>query len=307
MLVPAHIVAVERKKVPTDMLEQWNDALGYIEDNLDGEIDPHELARITLTSEYHFRRVFSALAGMSLSQYIRSRRMTLATAEILDGLGVLDVAAKYGYSSGDAFSRAFRQMNGMTPSHARRPGAVLRSQQAVSFHLTIEGRSTMRYRIVDLPDIHINGRSTRIPLQYQGPNPAMSEFHQSLPAGTGEELRALADVSDLPEILFVSTGFSPDREDGSLFDYYFAVATTTEHDGWDTLAVPASKWVVFEASAEDNFSAALQQLWADAFSEWFPSNPYQVVPGPEILTVTASNEDWSSGTGELWIPVTRTA
>ena len=86
------------------MLERWNDALGYIEENIEGEIDPTALARITLTSEYHFRRVFSALAGMSLSQYIRARRMTLAAAEILDGTGILDVASKYRYTSGDAFS-----------------------------------------------------------------------------------------------------------------------------------------------------------------------------------------------------------
>ncbi|OZE85010.1 AraC family transcriptional regulator [Rhodococcus sp. 15-649-1-2] len=287
------------------MLGRWNDALGYIEDNLAGEIDATELARITLTSEYHFRRVFSALAGMSLSHYIRARRMTLATAEILDGVGVLDVASKYGYSSSDAFTRAFRQMNGLTPSAARRQGAVLRSQQAVTFHLTIEGRSTMRYRIVDLPEFHIVGRKTRIPLKYQGENTAMTEFHQSLEPGTGQALTTVADVPELPEILFVSDGFEPEREDGSLFDYYFAVASTTHHPEWDSLPVAPSKWVVFEAQASENFQSALQQLWADAFGEWFPSNPYQVVPGPELLTVTEKSADWTSGTGELWIPVER--
>lgn len=287
------------------MLERWNAALDYIEDNLDGAIDPATLARITLSSEYHFRRVFSALAGMSLSQYVRNRRMTLATAEILDGTGILEVAAKYGYSSGDAFSRAFRQMNGMTPSQARRPGAVLRSQQAVSFQLTIGGRRTMRYRIVDLPEFSIVGRKTRIPLKYQGENLAMTEFHRSLPSGTGTELRMLADIPDLPEILFVSTGFESKREDGSLFDYYFAVAASHVHDDWDNLAVPTSKWVVFEATSQENLTDALQRLWADAFSEWFPSNPYQVVPGPELLTITEKSEDWSSGKGELWIPVER--
>lgn len=287
------------------MLEQWNTALGYIENNLDDEIDPKELARITLTSEYHFRRVFSALAGMSLSHYIRARRLTVATADILDGVGILDVAAKFGYSSGDAFTRAFRQMHGITPSAARRPGAVLRSQHAVTFHLTIEGRSAMRYRIVDLPQFRIVGKSTRIPLKYHGENTAMSEFHQSLSPDTGERLRQLADVADLPELLYVSTGFAPDREDGSLFDYYFAVASTQDHTEWDTLAVAPSKWVVFEAHEQKDFHGALQQLWADAFGEWFPSNPYEIVPGPEILTVTESSPDWTSGTGELWIPVKR--
>ena len=289
------------------MLERWNDALGYIEENIEGEIDPTALARITLTSEYHFRRVFSALAGMSLSQYIRARRMTLAAAEILDGTGILDVASKYRYTSGDAFSRAFRQMNGMTPAEARRPGAILHSQQALTFHLTIQGRSTMRYRVVDLPELHIVGKTARIPLKHHGVNPAMTEFHKSLPAGTEERLRKLADIPALPEILFVSTDFEADRADGSLFDYYFAVATSVRHQGWDALAVPASKWVVFEAHSEGNLQAELQQLWADAFSEWFPSNPYQIVPGPEILTVTEHSEDWTTGTGELWIPVERTS
>lgn len=287
------------------MLDKWNAALDYIENNLDREIDMTELARITLTSEYHFRRVFSALAGLPLSLYIRQRRMTLAAADILDGTGVLDVASKYGYTA-DAFTRAFRDLHGITPSQARRPGAALRSRQAVTFHLTIEGRSTMRYRITELPAFHIVGKSTRIPLRFRGENTAMTEFHRSLAPGTGDELRELADLPELPEILFVSDNFEPEREDGSLFDYYFAVASTSPAPpAWNTLAVPASTWAVFETRSETALAPALQQLWADAFSEWFPSNPYEIVPGPELLTITAKSPDWTSGTGELWIPIKR--
>ncbi|OZD07031.1 AraC family transcriptional regulator [Rhodococcus sp. 06-235-1A] len=287
------------------MLERWNAALDYIEDNLAGEIDPRELARITLTSEYHFRRVFSALAGLPLSLYIRQRRMTLAAADLLGGSGVLDVASKYGYTA-DAFTRAFRDLHGINPSRARKPGANLRSRQAVTFHLTIEGRSTMRYRITELPELHIVGKSTRIPLRFRGENTAMTEFHRSLAPGTGEKLRELADIPELPDILFVSDGFEPEREDGSLFDYYFAVATTSPTPPeWDTLAVAASTWAVFETRSDTALAPALQQLWADAFGEWFPSNPYETIPGPEILTVTENTPDWTSGAGELWIPIQR--
>lgn len=287
------------------MLERWNAALDYIENNLDREIDPIELARITLTSEYHFRRVFSALAGMPLSHYIRQRRMTLAAADILDGQNILHVAGKYGYTA-DAFTRAFRDLHSITPSRARRPGTTLRSRQAVTFHLTIEGRSTMRYRITELPAFHIVGKTTRIPLRFHGENTAMTEFHRSLTPGTGEKLREFADLAELPDILFVSDGFEPEREDGSLFDYYFAVATTSPAPPeWDTLAVAASTWAVFETNSDTALAPALQQLWADAFSEWFPSNPYETIPGPEILTVTETSPDWTSGAGELWIPVQR--
>lgn len=287
------------------MLERWNAALDYIENNLDRDIYWSELARITLTSEYHFRRVFSALAGLPLSQYIRQRRMTLAAADILDGTGVLDVATKYGYTA-DAFTRAFRDLHGITPSQARRPGARLRSRSAVTFHLTIEGRSTMHYRVTELPAFHIVGKSTRIPLRFHGENPAITEFHRSLAPGTGDTLRTLADMPELPDILFVSDGFEPEREDGSLFDYYFAVASSSPPPAdWNTLAVPASTWAVFETHSDTALTPALQQLWADAFGEWFPSNPYETIPGPEILTVTNTSPDWSSGTGTLWIPVQR--
>ena len=164
----------------------------------------------------------------------------------------------------------------------------------------------MRYRITDLPAFHIVGRTTRIPLRFHGENTAMTEFHRSLPPGTGEKLRGLADLAELPDILFVSDGFEPEREDGSLFDYYFAVATTSPPPPeWDTLAVAASTWAVFETNSDTALAPALQQLWADAFSEWFPSNPYETIPGPEILTVTETSPDWTSGAGELWIPIQR--
>jgi AraC family transcriptional regulator len=108
-------------------MEHWNEALSQIEDNLDGEIDVAALARVAQTSEYHFRRMFSTLSGLPLSEYVRRRRLTQATAEILDGdAGVLEVAVEYSYGSADAFTRAFKAMHGLTPSEARRPGGPAR-------------------------------------------------------------------------------------------------------------------------------------------------------------------------------------
>jgi hypothetical protein len=58
------------------LLERLNDAMEYVEAHLGERIEVAELARIAMTSEYHFRRMFSALAGLPLSEYIRRRRMT---------------------------------------------------------------------------------------------------------------------------------------------------------------------------------------------------------------------------------------
>src|SRR6478735_8249755 len=124
-------------------------------------VRPHDvagLARIATTSEYHFRRMFSALAGLPLSEYVRRRRLTVAGAEVLAGeRTLLDIATRYGYGSGEAFARAFRAVHGVGPGEARRTGAALRSQQRMSFRLIVEGTSSMRYKIVDKADFRVVG------------------------------------------------------------------------------------------------------------------------------------------------------
>jgi AraC family transcriptional regulator len=283
-------------------MDRWNQALELLETQLDGDVDVAALARVALTSEHHFRRMFSALAGMPLSEYVRRRRVTLATAEVLDGVGILDVATRWGYGSDDAFRRAFRSVHGITPDEARRPGAVLRSQGQVRFHLRIEGRSDMRHRIIEKPAFRLVGRTARLPIVYEGPNPDMIDFVRGIPAEITDRMLAANDTEPRG-VLGVSTGFEDGRTDGSLHDFWHVVATTGPvPDGLDALEVPAGLWVVFEG--EGAVPEALQRLWADSFGEWFPSNPYRTVPGPEILAVEYA-DDHLTARGELWIPVER--
>ncbi len=291
------------------MLERWNDAIAAIDEILTDEIDVADLARMTLTSEYHFRRVFSTLAGMPVSEYVRRRRMTIAAADVLDGTPLADLAVRFGYGSADAFSRAFRSVHGIGPEQARAGAAALTSQPRLRFHLTLEGASSMRHRIVTLDSFTIVGRTTRIPLVHSGPNPDMIAFLRGLPAELDDRLDGLADEG-LPLGPFsASTGFSDDRADGSLFDYWHGVASRRASDDLpgdlDALAVPAHTWVVFEVEAQSAFTEAMQALWRDAYGDWFPSNPYRVVPAPEILCVLESADDWSSGRAELWMAVER--
>lgn len=81
-----------------DLLKKMNEALNYIEENLTEEIDFKEVARLAVCSEYHFKRMFSLLAGITLSEYIRRRRLTLAAFELSsNNMRVIDIAVKYGY------------------------------------------------------------------------------------------------------------------------------------------------------------------------------------------------------------------
>ncbi|MFB6437634.1 GyrI-like domain-containing protein [Streptomyces sp. NPDC056411] len=287
------------------MLEQLNQAMAHIESRLDQPIEVAELARIAMTSEYHFRRMFSALAGLPLSEYIRRRRLTVAGAEVLAGeRTLLEVALRYGYGSGEAFARAFRALHGVGPGEARRTGAALRSQPRMSFRLIIEGNSSMRYRIVDKDAFRVVGKKARVPLVHEGVNPAIAEFIRGIAPETIRRLTALAD-QEPRGIVGVSDQLDPSRAEGTELDYYHGVVTRAEApEDLDALPVPAGTWAVFENSGP--FPQALQHLWRDVYTQWFPSNPYRSRPGPEILRVSVS-PDGAHADAELWIPVERSA
>ncbi|WP_031013395.1 AraC family transcriptional regulator [Streptomyces sp. NRRL F-5727] len=288
------------------MLDGLNRALDHIEARLDGDLDPAELARIATTSEYHFRRLFSALAGMPLSEYVRRRRLTVAGAEVLAGeRTLLEIAVRYGYGSGEAFARAFRAVHGIGPGEARRTGAVLTAQPRMSFRLVVEGNSSMKYRVTTRDAFGITGSRARVPLVHEGENPAIAAQIR----GLGQErLDALAALSTGGPAGLVSAvvHLTDSREEGAELDHWYGAVTGPEapSEEYETLHVPAGTWAVFEN--EGPYPQALQYLWRDVFTEWFPSNPYESRPGPEILSVRPS-ADWKTAAAELWIPVDHTA
>ena len=113
------------------MIAILNRVVGYVEDHLTEDIDVADLARSLGTTEYHLRRMFSSLAGMPLSEYIRRRRMTVAAAEVLGDDDLLGIAVRYGYGSTEAFGRAFRSVHGVGPGDVRRDGGPLRMQPQI--------------------------------------------------------------------------------------------------------------------------------------------------------------------------------
>ncbi|MFD3513472.1 helix-turn-helix domain-containing protein [Streptomyces sp. NPDC058657] len=285
------------------MLEKLNQAMDHIEQHLEETVDVAELARIAATSEYHLRRMFSALAGLPLSEYVRRRRLTLAGAEVLAAREtLLEIAVRYGYGSGEAFARAFRAMHGIGPGEARRTGAALESQPRMSFRLVVEGSSSMRYRIVNRSGFTVVGFRARVPLVHSGPNQSIIDFVRGIDRAALAALEKLADQE--PEgIVSVCDGLDPSRAEGTELDYYQAVITSAPAPaGTTSLAVPAGTWAVFATSGPA--PQAIQELWRDAFTQWFPSNPYRSRPGPEILR-TRLSPDGTEADAELWLPVER--
>ena len=128
---------------------ELNNAVEYIESHLGGEIDIAQAARLAVCSGFHFQRVSSYMAGVTLTEYIRRRQMTLAAFEPAEGgASIIDMAQKYGYESPTAFNRAFQSVHGVAPSAARQQGIPLTAYPRLAFHLSIRGGLALNYRIL---------------------------------------------------------------------------------------------------------------------------------------------------------------
>jgi AraC family transcriptional regulator len=286
-----------------DSLQKMNEALNYIEANLTEEMDYQAIARIAYCSEYHFTRMFSFLAGISLSEYIRRRRLTLAAFELNNSnTKVIDVAVKYGYRSADSFTRAFQSMHGVTPSEARNNGQSLKAYPRLTFQLTIRGGKEMNYRIEEKEAFRIVGIMKRVPIVFNGVNPEIAAMWKSLNRETINQLKLLSNVEPIG-LIQASINFSEGRmEEKGELDHYIGVATTEEcPENLIKLEAPASIWAVFEAVGP--FPDTLQNVWGRIYSEWFPSSNYEQVKGPEILWNEHMDVASPTFKSEIWIPV----
>ncbi len=287
------------------MIEILNRIVAEVEKHLGDDIDIDALAADVGSTGYHARRMFSSLAGMPLSDYVRRRRMTAAASDLVGTDDLLTIAVRYGYSSTEAFGRAFRAVHGVSHSDVRRDGGPLRSQPQLRFRLTVEGSAPMDARIIDRPAFHLIGHAARVPLIYDGGNPHIQQHIASLPASEHERLKGLSS-SEPAGLLQVSADVDPDYTEGTELTYLHGVAvdpTSNVPDDLDAIEVKAGNWVVF--SADGPYPDVLQSTYAASATEWFPSNPWRLRPGPSIVAVIDRASDFSTATCELWMPIER--
>lgn len=284
------------------MLKSMNEAMDYIESHLYDEIDYNELERITGTSVYHFRRMFSFLSGMTLGEYVRNRRLSNATFDLLhEGMSVTETAFKYGYESVDGFSRAFREWSGINPSEVKKKN-MLKAFPKLSFQLTIQGGINMDYRIEKKEAYKIVGVKKRIPIQFEGENQEIIKLAKSI---TPEQRKKLHSYANMEPNQVVNASYNLDEgcmeEKGSL-DHMIGFLTTKEldFDGFEVVEVPALTWAIFSSKGE--FPKVMQETWAKIASEWLPASDYELVDAPNI-SFTGDLSDRNNVYSEIWFAV----
>lgn len=123
-------------------------AICYMEQHLLEDISYEAVAKSVCMSSYHFHRIFSFTAGMTASEYLRSRRLSLAGQALqTTDISVIDAAYQYGYDTPESFSKAFSRFHGVTPRQAKRKGAQLHLFGPLAIKITMEGGSVMNYKI----------------------------------------------------------------------------------------------------------------------------------------------------------------
>ena len=141
-----------------DWLQRMNSVIGHIEENLTQPIQYESLSRIVGCSVYEFSRIFSFMTGMSISEYIRRRKLSQAVFDIQSGNDkIIDIALKYCYESPTTFTRAFKELHGTTPLSARKNSVSLKTYPPISFVLTIKGVNEMDFRIEKTDSFQIMG------------------------------------------------------------------------------------------------------------------------------------------------------
>ena len=277
-------------------VERLNEAIGYMEEHLTDEIDYEQLGRIACCSSYHFQRMFTYMAGIPLSEYIRRRKMSLAAVDLQGSdMKIVEVAEKYGYHSPTAFNRAFQSVHGIAPSAVKSEGVPVKSYPPVSFKITVKGAEEMNYRIETKDSFRIVGVS--VPLHKdieQNFAVIPSKWQEVSENGT---LQKLAGMMNMPPMGVLGVSTCNDSEE---WRYYIAVASSKESDGFEMYTVPAATWAVFPG---EGINESIQELERRIVTEWLPASGYEYGDGPDVEVYI--NPDPQNAKYEVLIPVVK--
>ena len=271
-----------------------NNAIDYIEENLCHEIDFNIIAKIVSQSPVSFARTFSIVTDMSVHEYIRRRKLTLAAFDLQNSSEkVIDVSLRYGYESPEAFARAFRDIHGTSPSLARKYGLPLKAFPRITFLLSVKGDAVMDYRIENKGAFTVYGiegvfttddgkHLKDLPMFWWEcrKNGMYYKLLESTSEPSLSKIHGICDYRKTEENTFPYM----------LFAYQTEICNT---EGFTQVDVPAAKWAIFKSQKHtaEQTSAVVQNLIKRVYTDWLPTAAYKKVDGYELELYLVSDID----------------
>lgn len=302
-----------------DILRRMSQALDYIEENLKSEIDFETVAKKAHCSSYNFQRMFSFITDVTLAEYIRRRRLTLAALEVQNSnISVVDLAVKYGYESSAAFSRAFYHLHGIKPSSARNEGVALKAYPKITLQISIQGEKSMEYRIESKPAFDIYGLETicstigdenfLTTAQLWQQNVANEEVYK-LEEGAGKIPDFVGKNAPIPDrYCTVNAASFPHPAEENTFKYMLFCFKGTDNppDKYVSVHVPAATYAVFPMALckWEEIADLLSKQQKRIFTEWFPTSDYELADAGDFVFYGVSGE---LAYLELWYPLRKKA
>ena len=278
-----------------EWVDRLNESIAYIEEHLSEEIDYAQLGRIACCSAYHYQRLFTYMAGVPLAEYIRRRRMSLAAAELQSGGSkIIDLAAKYGYSSPTAFNRAFQSVHGVAPSVVKNQGVPLKTYSPLHFHIAVTGADQFNYRLESKPAFRVLGLATPMASNLEQNFAEVPQLWQKLAVGDTMP-RLLSLMQGEPTGLLGVSACGDDEQ----WQYIIGVASNQPAAEWNEYQVGSFTWAIFFGAGA--CPQAIQQLERRIITEWLPESGYEYDNGPDIEVYLSPNP--ADAKFEVWLPV----
>lgn len=278
-----------------EWIERLNCAIEYIEEHLQEKIDYEKLAEIANCPVYHFQRMFFYMTNISVSEYVRRRRMSLAAVDLQDKQSkIIDIALKYGYDSPTAFNRAFQSIHGIAPSLAKKEKTILKSYPAIKFSISVQGMEEMNFKIENKKALRIVGKSCPLSRVLEENFATIPhEWDEALENGTLQKLYTL--MNQQPNGL-LGVSVHNDKE----WKYFIAVSSTEEDMQFEEYEIPAATWAIF---SESGTNISLQDLERRVITEWLPTSGYEYAEIPDIEVYIKA--DPNDAIYEYWLPIVK--
>lgn len=283
-------------------VEGMGNAVSYIEENLTEDLSVENIAKQAFISSFYFQKAFSMLCGFTVGEYIRLRRLTLAGSELLaTDEKIIDIALKYGYDSPDSFTKAFTRFHGITPSAARKDGAMIKSFAPLKIKFTLEGGFIMDYKIVEKENFTVMGVSKQF--KYDTAAKEIPKFwDEHYQTGKNETVAGMYGIS------------IDEDNSGEIFEYLIAddyFPWKEVPGGFTCRTIPKHTWAVFPCKGA--MPNSLQEVHKKIFSEWLPNCKDYEIAERYNIELYSSKDDYPNGVqdenyySEIWIPVKKKA
>ncbi len=277
-----------------ELLESMNSVIEYVESHICDDITSEDIEKIVSHRIVDFNKVFLAITNLTINDYIRKRRLTLAAQDLIKSdMTVLECALKYGYTSPDSFTRAFRQLHDINPSQVKKSSCVLKSYGKLTFIFTIKGVSAMNYKIIEKEEIRIIGVKKWFSTKNENQMNEIPKMWKNLP----KDIEHLIMGDEHGDCVGVC---------GKMYDegFEYWIGSITDRicpKGLEELIIPKSKWAIFEIFGE--LPSSLQEVFKRIYAEWLPNSEFTHANLPEIEYYYSDDSFLPNYKTEIWIPL----